>query len=100
MQALQRGFMGFVSKQAQYNLLNRSPELEVFAATRDFGIGSLPYMPLTGGLLRGKRKAVEGSRTYSVEKEYKTNLGENRQFEDFSNLCREIREKEFIVAIA
>ena len=71
MQALQHGSMGFVSEQAKYNLLNKIPELEVFAATQDFGIGILPYMPLTGGLLKGKR-AVEGSRTYSVEKECKT----------------------------
>ena len=100
MQALHRGFMGFVSEQTQYNLLNRIPELEVIPAARDFGIGVLPYMPLAGGLLTGKRKAVEGSRTYNVEREYNLNLGENRQFEDFSKLCREIGEKESTVAIA
>jgi aryl-alcohol dehydrogenase-like predicted oxidoreductase len=100
MQALQRGFMGFVSEQTQYNLLNRIPELEVIPAARDFGIGILPYMPLAGGLLTGKRKAVEGSRTYNVEREYNLNLGENQQFEDFSKLCREIGEKEATVAIA
>ena len=100
MQALHRGFMGFVSEQTQYNLLNRIPELEVIPAARDFGIGILPYMPLAGGLLTGKRKAVEGSRTYNVEREYNLNLGENRQFEDFSKLCREIGEKESTVAIA
>ena len=92
--------MGFVSEQTQYNLLNRIPELEVIPAARDFGIGILPYMPLAGGLLTGKRKAVEGSRTYNVEREYNLNLGENRQFEDFSELCREIGEKESTVAIA
>jgi aryl-alcohol dehydrogenase-like predicted oxidoreductase len=100
MQALHRGFMGFVSEQTQYNLLNRMPELEVIPAARDFGIGILPYMPLAGGLLTGKRKAVEGSRTYNVEREYNLNLSENRQFEDFSKLCREIGEKESTVAIA
>jgi len=100
MQALHRGFMGFVSEQTQYNLLNRIPELEVIPAARDFGIGILPYMPLAGGLLTGKKKAVEGSRTYNVEREYNLNLGENRQLEDFSKLCREIGEKESTVAIA
>jgi aryl-alcohol dehydrogenase-like predicted oxidoreductase len=55
---------------------------------------------LAGGLLTGKRKAVEGSRTYNVEREYNLNLSENRQFEDFSKLCREIGEKESTVAIA
>ena len=100
MQALQRGFMGFVSEQTQYNLLNRIPELEVSPAARDFGIGILPYMPLAGGLLTGKKKAVEGSRTYNVEREYNLNLSENRQFEEFSKLCRDIGEKESSVAIA
>ncbi len=100
MQALQRGFMGFISEQAQYNLLSRIPELEVLPAARDFGIGILPYMPLAGGLLTGKKKAVAGSRTYDVEKEYGLNLSENKQFEEFSELCRKIGEKEASVAIA
>jgi aryl-alcohol dehydrogenase-like predicted oxidoreductase len=100
MQALQRGFMGFVSEQTMYNLLNRIPELEVIPAARDFGIGLLPYMPLAGGLLTGKKKAVEGSRTYNVEREYGLNLSENKQFDEFSQLCREIGEQEPIVAIA
>ena len=100
MQALQRGFMVFVSEQTQYNLLNRIPELEVIPAALDFGIGILAYMPLAGGLLTGKGKAVEGSRTSSVEREYGISLSGNRQFEAFSELCREVDEKEHIVAIA
>lgn len=100
MQAWQRGFMGFVSEQTQYNLLNRIPELEVIPAALDFGIGILAYMPLAGGLLTGKTRAVEGSRTHSVEREYGLNLSENQQFAAFSELCREMGEKEHIVAIA
>jgi aryl-alcohol dehydrogenase-like predicted oxidoreductase len=100
MQALQRGFMGFVSEQTQYNLLNRIPELEVLPAALDFGIGILAYMPLAGGLLTGKTAAVEGSRTYNVEREYGLSLGENEQFAAFSELCREIGEQEYVVAIA
>ena len=98
MQALQRGFLGFVSEQTQYNLLNRYPELEVLPAALDFGIGILAYMPLGGGLLTGKIAATEGSRTSDVEREYELDLSENRQFEAFSDLCREIGEKEFVVA--
>ncbi|KAA3656275.1 MAG: aldo/keto reductase [Chloroflexi bacterium] len=99
MQAQQRGFMGIVSEQTQYNLLNRIPELEVLPAARDFGIGVIPYMPLGGGLLTGKKTAVSGSRTSDVEKEYNLDL-KNQQFEAFSALCREIGEKEAVVAIA
>jgi aryl-alcohol dehydrogenase-like predicted oxidoreductase len=100
MQALQRGFLGFVSEQTQYNLLNRIPELEVLPAALDFGIGILAYMPLAGGLLTGKRQAPEGSRTYNVEREYGLNLSGNTQFGAFSALCRDIGEKEHVIAIA
>ena len=100
-QAWQRGFMGFISEQTQYNLLNRMPELEVLPAAQDFGIGVLAYMPLAGGLLTGKTQSNEGSRTHSVENEYGIHLGEgNTQFADFSRLCKEIGEPENIVAIA
>jgi aryl-alcohol dehydrogenase-like predicted oxidoreductase len=100
MQALQRGFMGIVSEQTQYNLLNRIPELEVLPAALDFGIGILAYMPLAGGLLTGKKRAADGSRTRSVEQEYKLRLSENPEFAEFSALCRDIGEEEHIVAIA
>ena len=100
MDAWQKGMVGFVSEQAQYNLLSRYPELEVFPAARDFGISIIPYMPLGGGLLTGKRKADAGSRTAQVEKEYAMDLTTSNQLEAFSALCREIGETESVVAIA
>lgn len=101
MQAWQRGFMGLVSEQTQYNLLNRWPELEVLPAAANFGIGILAYMPLAGGILTGKTQAPDGSRTRSVENEYNMTLGEsNAQLAAFSQVCRELGEKEHIVAIA
>jgi len=101
MQAWQRGFMGLISEQTQYNLLNRYPEMEVFPAAEDLGIGILAYMPLGGGLLTGKKQAAEGTRTHSVEREYGISLSEhNQQFEEYAKLCRELGEKEHIVAIA
>lgn len=99
--AWQRGLTGLVSEQTMYNLLCRAPELEVLPAALEFGIGVIPYMPLAGGLLTGKVKAVDGSRTASVEAEYGITLGEqNQQLADFSALCRELGEKENVVAIA
>ncbi len=101
MLAWQRGFLGLVSEQTQYNLLNRIPELEVLPAAELFGIGVLAYMPLAGGLLTGKLQAPEGSRTSSVEREYGIELGEhNQQLKGFSDLCRELGEKEHVVATA
>ena len=99
MYALQHGMMGFVSEQAQYNLLSRYAELEVFPAAQDMGIGIIPYMPVGGGLLTGKSQAKEGTRTADVEREYGLRLG-SEQFEAFSALCQEIGEPEHVVAIA
>ncbi len=99
--ARHHGMLEIVSEQSQYNLLSRGPEMEVIPAAQDLGVGILPYMPLGGGLLAGgKRKATEGTRTAQVEREYSLKLAEDRKFEDFAKLCREIGEKESAVAIA
>ena len=101
MAAWQRGFTGLVSEQTMYNLLCRIPELEVLPAAQEFGIGVIPYMPLAGGLLTGKTIAPEGSRTQSVGQEYGIELSEqNKQLASFSSLCRDLGEKEHIVATA
>lgn len=100
MYAWQRGMVGFVSEQCQYNLLSRYPELEVFPAARDFGISIIPYMPLGGGLLTGKKQSEAGSRTAQVESEYNMSLQTNQQMDAFSAVCNEIGEKESVVAIA
>jgi aryl-alcohol dehydrogenase-like predicted oxidoreductase len=101
MYARQRGSLGLVSEQTQYNLLNRAPELEVLPAAHDLGIGVLAYMPLAGGLLTGKLRAAEGSRTRSVEAEYQMRLGpENTQLAGFSDVCRQLGVREHVLATA
>ena len=101
MSALQRGSVGFISEQTMYSLLCRAPELELLPAAEDFGVGVIPYMPLAGGLLTGKKKSVEKSRTASVENEYGIYLGDsNEQMTSFSSLCKELGETESVVAIA
>ena len=101
MQAWQRGFVGFISEQTQYNLLSRVPEMEVLPAAEEFGVGVIVYMPLAGGLLTGKTESFDGSRTRQVEEEYGIRISpENSQFRDFSALCREIGEPEHVVATA
>ena len=47
-----------------------------------------------------RRSAPAGSRTSNVEREYGLDLARNEQLEKFSALCREIGEKEHVVAIA
>src|SRR5262249_11650861 len=100
MAAWQRGMLGFVSEQPQYNLLNRYPELEVLPAAKEFGIGIIPYMPVAGGVLTGKKKAAKDSRTQQVEGEYGMSLVNNEQLKDFSALCKKVGANETTVAIA
>ena len=52
-EAKARHFLGLVSEQSIYNLMERTVELEVLPAARHFGIGLLPWSPLAGGLLAG-----------------------------------------------
>lgn len=44
----------FISAQNEYNLLNREIERELVPAARQFGVGILPFYPLSNGLLTGK----------------------------------------------
>jgi aryl-alcohol dehydrogenase-like predicted oxidoreductase len=48
------GTTPFVSAQNEYSLLNRSVEADVVPACERYGIGLLPYFPLSAGLLTGK----------------------------------------------
>ncbi|KPC64664.1 aldo/keto reductase [Streptomyces chattanoogensis] len=61
-----RGLEPFISAQNRWSLLNRDIENEVVPAARRFGLGVLPYFPLSNGLLTGKvrrGKAIpEGTR--------------------------------------
>jgi aryl-alcohol dehydrogenase-like predicted oxidoreductase len=60
------GLHRFVSTQAEYNLLSRQAEAELFPAMRRTGMTLLPYFPLASGLLTGKyrkgRPIPEGTR--------------------------------------
>jgi NDP-hexose C3-ketoreductase / dTDP-4-oxo-2-deoxy-alpha-D-pentos-2-ene 2,3-reductase len=59
-----RHFLGLVSEQSLYNLMERTIELEVLPAARHYGIGLLPWSPLAGGLLAGAAaKAAKGRRS-------------------------------------
>ena len=54
-----------VVSQPYYNLLNRTPEVEILPACDHYGIGVAPYSPIARGLLTGKYLggvAPEGSR--------------------------------------
>ncbi|RBM17766.1 aldo/keto reductase [Streptomyces sp. PT12] len=59
--AARRGSLGLVSEQCLYNLIERRAEAEVIPASRDYGLGVIPWSPLASGLLGGVlRKEAEG----------------------------------------
>jgi len=53
------GLTRFVSAQNEYSLLDRDVEAELVPACERFGIGVLPYFPLSAGLLTGKYRRGE-----------------------------------------
>jgi aryl-alcohol dehydrogenase-like predicted oxidoreductase len=57
--ARSRNLIPFVSAQNRYSLLEREAEHEVVPACQRFGVGLLPYFPLTHGLLTGKYRRGE-----------------------------------------
>ena len=61
--AKSRNFLGLVSEQTRYNLICRTPELEVIPACEGYGLGFIPWGPLMGGVLAGAAaKAKSGRR--------------------------------------
>jgi aryl-alcohol dehydrogenase-like predicted oxidoreductase len=59
-----RHFLGLVSEQSLYNLIDRSLELEVIPACAAYGLGLIPWSPLKGGVLGGVlKKQAEGRRS-------------------------------------
>ncbi|MFJ9029134.1 aldo/keto reductase [Streptomyces sp. NPDC102274] len=60
------GSYGLVSEQCLYNLAERRAEMEVIPAAQEYGLGVIPWSPLSGGLLGGairKEREGGGSRT-------------------------------------
>jgi aryl-alcohol dehydrogenase-like predicted oxidoreductase len=97
--ARHRHFLGLVSEQCLYSLNDRMVELEIIPSCISYGIGVIPYSPLSGGLLGGVlRKVTEGRRAGpDLQKE----LEKHRpKIEAYEALCREIKEDPASVALA
>jgi aryl-alcohol dehydrogenase-like predicted oxidoreductase len=94
-----RHFMGLVSEQSLYNLMERSIELEVIPACEAYGLGVIPWSPLAGGVLGGAiRKAEQGRRAnQDAQKTIDENFEKLQQWEAF---CDEIGEQPADVALA
>lgn len=98
--ARSRGYLGLVSEQSIYNLIERTVELEVLPACQDFGLGVIPWSPLHGGLLGGViRKESEGRRR--LEGRAAETLERLRpQIEKYEAFCAELGHEPGDVALA
>src|SRR3954454_23288067 len=54
--ARSRHFLGLVSEQSKYSLVERTVELEVIPACRSYGLGLIPWSPLGSGALAGRER--------------------------------------------
>jgi aryl-alcohol dehydrogenase-like predicted oxidoreductase len=92
-----RHFMGLVSEQAKYSLMERSVELEVGPACLDYGLGIIPWSPLGGGPLGGPAEET-GRRTEGWAKETYEKKGD--QLGKWYALCAELGESPADAALA
>ncbi|NUO50752.1 MAG: aldo/keto reductase [Polyangiaceae bacterium] len=93
-----RHFLGLVSEQSLYNLIDRTLELEVIPACQSYGVGLIPWSPLKGGVLSGLKKANEGRRTGDLQQ--KTLAKHRDKLEKFDAFCAEIGKEPADVALA
>ncbi len=97
--AKRRNFLGLISEQCHYNLIQRGVETDVLPAAQYYGVGIIPWSPLAGGMLGGVlQKQAEGRRSSEgMQKNLET---KRPQIEKYEALCRDLGEKPADVALA
>src|SRR5450432_2472467 len=98
--AARRNFLGLVSEQSKYRLIERTIELEVIPACRAYGLGLIPYSPLGSGTLAraGRKNAGPGRRGGKWAQDVEARHG--AKLEAFGALCAELGEEPADVALA
>jgi aryl-alcohol dehydrogenase-like predicted oxidoreductase len=98
--AARRNFLGLVSEQSIYNLIERRVEVELLPAAVDYGLGVIPWSPLQGGLLGGVvRKERDGSRRY-MGRAADVIEARRPQLEQYEDFCAELGHEPATVALA
>ncbi|HXU63664.1 MAG TPA: aldo/keto reductase [Polyangia bacterium] len=98
--AARRHFLGLVSEQSKYSLVERTIELEVLPACAAYGMGVVAYSPLASGALAGSgRRASKGGRRDGQWAQ--AELARHRpKIEAYERFCRELGEEPADVALA
>jgi aryl-alcohol dehydrogenase-like predicted oxidoreductase len=94
-----RNFLGLVTEQSTYNLLNRNVERELIPACEAYGVGVIPWSPLAGGLLGGILSGPSEGRR-NADHVQKTLAKDREKFEKWEGLCGELGEKPAVAALA
>jgi aryl-alcohol dehydrogenase-like predicted oxidoreductase len=100
--AKQRHFLGLVSEQSKYSLLERTIELEVIPACEAYGLGLIPWSPLGSGALAGSERASGGTGSGRRQQGTGRDLAEKHagKIQAFVDLCRGLGEEPANVALA
>lgn len=99
-QARKRNFLGLVSEQSKYSLLERTVELEVIPACQAYGLGFIPWSPLASGALAGVDRKGPGPGRREGTWGRKVLDKHGPRIEAFLQLCRGLGEEPANVAIA
>ena len=97
--AARRNTLGLVSEQSHYNLLVRTVELEVLPACREYGVGVIPWSPLSGGLLGGVLGDSDRARRQSPQSLKRIDKL-RPQLEQWEQLCADLGEEPAAMALA
>ncbi len=100
-QAHPRHFLGLVSEQSLYNLTARTVELEVVPACQHYGLGLIPWSPLSGGKLGGVLAGSAGDGARRAEQGAQRWITDHHdQLARWEALCAEMGEQPANVALA
>lgn len=87
------GLNRFICEQPPYNLLDRRIERELLPMCRTYGIGTIPWAPIAGGLLTGKYRLnqprPEGARYEKGAFANRDNDAALARVEDYLTFCEE-----------
>jgi len=98
--ARRRNLLGIVAEESIYNLMERTVELELLPACREYGIGVMPYSPLNSGLLGGVLAKTE-SAARTASSRASDGLARHRdRIGRYEQLCRELNQSPAAVAQA
>lgn len=98
--ARRRHFLGLVSEQSLYNLTQRSIELELLPACRDYGIGVIPWSPLGQGLLGGILRKERDTGRSASGRTAKALEAQRDKVEAYEGFCDDLGEHPADVGLA